>query len=63
MTYEQLVEILEQREFLTRNAAENNYCPSCDKGDDRWHDQYTHYEGCPFLALLTAAKNKTLVLL
>lgn len=51
-----MAEELKGREWLTRNAAENIYCPSCETPDDRWIDQAYHRPGCSYAALMEAAK-------
>lgn len=46
---------LREREWLTRNAAENTYCPDCVDDTTRWRDQVAHSGDCPFVALLKEA--------
>ena len=43
---------VEEDEWRTRNAAENQYCPSCpsDPNDDGWGDQKEHRAGCSWVA-------------
>jgi hypothetical protein len=43
-------------EWMTHNAAENNFCPYCVKDDDRWRDQKGHYDGCQYVEMMMKAK-------
>lgn len=54
--FEEALVLLENREWLKRNAAENIYCPDCETDKDRWSDQQEHHEGCPFVRVLKALK-------
>lgn len=44
------LQLLEDREWDTRNAAENIYCPECVRDDERYKDQQDHHPGCRFVA-------------
>lgn len=46
--------VLRGCEWLTRNMAENPYCPSCATNDDRWRDQVEHHPGCEWQAVVAA---------
>lgn len=51
---EWLINHAEFTEWLTANAAENNYCPYCV--DDRWHDQKKHNDGCEYVKMMSVVR-------
>lgn len=50
------LEIMIDSEWATHNAAENQYCPSCAKSEDRWRDQYEHYPDCKWVDVVSRMK-------
>jgi len=51
-----LLEIAEDNEWQTHNAAENQYCQYCYNIDLRWDDQCYHNSGCKWVEVVTAAR-------
>lgn len=51
-----LIDLLQQREWSIRNAAENRFCDSCVTDDERWTDQKDHHGGCEFVDTILKAE-------
>jgi hypothetical protein len=52
----ELLKMVEENEWQTRNAAENAYCPYCANETNIYTDQAEHNKNCKFVKVVQKAK-------